>query len=375
MTPGAAWAWGGRGSGCGPEPSLRTAPCSSSLPPTAAAFGFRRAHLNAPPTPGPRHTGLGCIQLFGRWGEWGSLASCRHGLGVGASCGARPRPAARAAFGGLRGVLRRCHDASRVGALCLGFLSMLASVRAGVVGSFVGCLTPSCSFGCRIFRSLPVSDTRQKCTWYVADLTRVSDTGSDRKHAVATIRHFKSSARWAARKGRQAQDARRRAAHHHPPHPTGAINKTVCASAKRTRPQRPHAQMPTSRRPRGSSSATPQIPFPDHRSCSAPYPDTRSTASRSPGTRAPSMRPRESVGVAEGEDEDDEGEVRSEGSGPQSWALAAPATAASGDLRRSDVTYEVQKQPMDIRCDLQRSVQPYEDSINAAITSSPTDAG
>ncbi|WP_312999165.1 hypothetical protein, partial [Achromobacter animicus] len=33
-------------------------------------------------------------------------------------------------------------------------------------------------------------------------------------------------------------------------------------------------------------------------------------------------------------DEDDEGAVRSEGSGPQSWAIASPVTAASGDLRR-----------------------------------------
>ena len=31
--------------------------------------------------------------------------------------------------------------------------------------------------------------------------------------------------------------------------------------------------------------------------------------------------------------EDDNGEVRSEGSGPQSWARAATAIAAAGDLR------------------------------------------
>jgi len=39
-------------------------------------------------------------------------------------------------------------------------------------------------------------------------------------------------------------------------------------------------------------------------------------------------------------DEDDNGAVRSEGSGPQSWAIVPTVTAASGDLRRSDMTYE-----------------------------------
>jgi len=44
------------------------------------------------------------------------------------------------------------------------------------------------------------------------------------------------------------------------------------------------------------------------------------------------MRPTESEGVAEGEDEDEEGEVRSERSGPQSWALAATPPATTDDL-------------------------------------------
>jgi hypothetical protein len=46
------------------------------------------------------------------------------------------------------------------------------------------------------------------------------------------------------------------------------------------------------------------------------------------------MRPRESEGKAEGLDEDDEGVVRSERSGPQWRALAAPPPAPPGDLRR-----------------------------------------
>ena len=54
-TPGAGVARGARVNDCGPEPSLRTAPASSSLPPAAAAFGFPWAHrLPAHPGPPPR---------------------------------------------------------------------------------------------------------------------------------------------------------------------------------------------------------------------------------------------------------------------------------------------------------------------------------
>ncbi|CAB3884126.1 hypothetical protein LMG3412_03412 [Achromobacter deleyi] len=45
------------------------------------------------------------------------------------------------------------------------------------------------------------------------------------------------------------------------------------------------------------------------------------------------MRPRESEGKAEGLDEDDNGEVRSEGSGPQSWALDTESRRQTGGLR------------------------------------------
>ena len=50
------------------------------------------------------------------------------------------------------------------------------------------------------------------------------------------------------------------------------------------------------------------------------------------------MRPRESVGVAEGEDEDDDGEARSEGSGPQSLPRSPQAHGAAGALRISTQT-------------------------------------
>jgi len=72
---------------------------------------------------------------------------------------------------------------------------------------------------------------------------------------------------------------------------------------------------------------------PDHTPSSASGQDTRSPSSRAPGWRATSMRPRESEGAAAGGDEDDEGAVRSERSGPQSWALATQAPATTGGLR------------------------------------------
>jgi len=45
------------------------------------------------------------------------------------------------------------------------------------------------------------------------------------------------------------------------------------------------------------------------------------------------MRPTESEGIAAGDDEDEEGAVRSERSGPQSWARAATAPAPTSGLR------------------------------------------
>jgi len=50
------------------------------------------------------------------------------------------------------------------------------------------------------------------------------------------------------------------------------------------------------------------------------------------------MRPRESEGKAEGLDEDDEGDVRSEGSGPQSWALDTESRRQTGGLRSQNAT-------------------------------------
>ncbi|CUI38159.1 Uncharacterised protein [Achromobacter dolens] len=80
--------------------------------------------------------------------------------------------------------------------------------------------------------------------------------------------------------------------------------------------------------------AAPQIPFPAPGSSSATSPDARSPSGGRPRWRATSMRPTESEGVAEGEDEDEAGEVRSERSGPQSWAPAIGAARPRGDLRR-----------------------------------------
>ena len=49
------------------------------------------------------------------------------------------------------------------------------------------------------------------------------------------------------------------------------------------------------------------------------------------------MRPRESEGKAEGLDEDDEGDVRSEGSGPQSWALAIKTPSPRRGLSKNTI--------------------------------------
>ena len=57
------------------------------------------------------------------------------------------------------------------------------------------------------------------------------------------------------------------------------------------------------------------------------------------------MRPRESEGKAKGLDEDDNGAVRSEGSGPQSWARAVRATATTGDLQSSTTALEDHQPP------------------------------
>ena len=149
-----------------------------------------------------------------------------------------------------------------------------------------------------------------------------------------------------ARRGGQVVAGRRRA----PPITalpplTSVIRKPLCARAKAHPAPTTHVSDADCRRPGGSNSAAPQISCPVHRSCSAQTKDPGSTASRAPWVRAPSMRPRESEGKAEGLDEDDDGggpprQVRSEGSGPQSWAIVPTVTAASGDLRRWYATDE-----------------------------------
>ena|GEM_PF-2045414 len=58
---------------------------------------------------------------------------------------------------------------------------------------------------------------------------------------------------------------------------------------------------------------------------------------RGGGGRGESMRPRESEGTANGGDEDDDGAVRSEGSGPQSLTRARPHPGADCALRTQPV--------------------------------------
>jgi|GEM_PF-5894624 len=99
-------------------------------------------------------------------------------------------------------------------------------------------------------------------------------------------------------------------------------------------------------RPRGRDGAAPQVPFPAYGSSSATSPDARSPSGGRTRWRATSMRPTESEGVAEGEDEDEAGEVRSERSGPQSRAPAIGSARPRGDLRSRPTKQKTsQKQP------------------------------
>ena len=104
-TPGAGAARGARVNDCGPEPSLRTAPASSSLPPAAAAFGFPWAHrLPAHPGPPPRQAPVSTLhRLWGGGCAWRFFAGR---VGGGGSCGVAKKGRAGGRFwhlGGLRG--------------------------------------------------------------------------------------------------------------------------------------------------------------------------------------------------------------------------------------------------------------------------------
>ncbi|CUK23116.1 Uncharacterised protein [Achromobacter sp. 2789STDY5608615] len=85
---------------CGPEPSLRTAPSSTLLPPAAAAFGFRRAHRGCPPGRPPARgaTSLSVCRAAG--------PVCREWNFQG--CQSWPRGRPRLASRRLRGWRMRC---------------------------------------------------------------------------------------------------------------------------------------------------------------------------------------------------------------------------------------------------------------------------
>ena len=102
-----------------------------------------------------------------------------------------------------------------------------------------------------------------------------------------------------------------------------------------------HSRPPARPRMTGNTSIVPA-----HGSSSVPIQDSSSSSARVPEWRATSMRPRESEGKAEGLDEDDDGAVRSERSGPQSWARAATPPAPTSGLRhhgRDQKTEKYQK--------------------------------
>ena len=107
-----------------------------------------------------------------------------------------------------------------------------------------------------------------------------------------------------------------------PPLDAGITSKQLPVSAQRTSPHHPKTRMPLSAA-RAADKGGQENACTVHRSSSATDQDGGSAWAGAPGLRATSMRPRESEGVAEGGDEDDDGAVRRPGAGPQSWARAA----------------------------------------------------
>jgi hypothetical protein len=114
-----------------------------------------------------------------------------------------------------------------------------------------------------------------------------------------------------------------------PRHPRAAPSRDARYSVS---PKRPPAR-PAWGAPR-KTRHHPHRPWPERQAHRPPQRPWRfkqpSQSRRGLAMRGASISPRESEGVAEGEDEDDEGEVRSEGSGPQSQPRASRAHDATG---------------------------------------------
>ena len=154
-----------------------------------------------------------------------------------------------------------------------------------------------------------------------------------RKWAAAN-RHLNTRAGWAARARRStcATGCLPRAAHLYPPMITDPSAHYLTQARKRSPPRRRTARsrLRPPARPQSAGHANLDT---EHRSSSAPDQDGVSPSVWATWARATSMRPRESEGKAAGLDEDDKGGVRSEGSGPQSWARVAMSPTPTGDLR------------------------------------------
>src|SRR6478752_5114795 len=100
MAPGTSSAWGARGNDCGPEPSLRTAPLSSSSP---AVGGFLQipSGLSTPRAPRPAHTPDCAAGNITGAGAGGLLGLLLPGGLVGEDLAGSPKPVARATFFGF----------------------------------------------------------------------------------------------------------------------------------------------------------------------------------------------------------------------------------------------------------------------------------
>ena len=311
-TPGAVSVWARRGYDCGPEPSLRTAPSSSSLAPEAPAFGFRRAHL----TPRLAHTdtapGSQVLNPGGRRGYLRTWHFC-GGRGIFKRAGhARQKPAARAAFFWLTRGRRVPGGAARFSkALRMDGNDLRASGLEKRIAKRAG------SLACR-------------------ERTRWREKREKRK----TVEKPKSKSR-APQKHRKPHDCLGAAQ-------ALATRKPVPTAPPTTAPQRRWAHQKTTlhhraahpnhlqrhkrslRPPARPQWAALQVSCPAHRSSSAPSQDARSPSVGRTRWRAISMRPRESEGsrrrtrMTTG---------KSERSGPQSWAPAIGSARPRGDLR------------------------------------------
>ncbi|MNV11977.1 hypothetical protein D3C71_1025600 [compost metagenome] len=221
----------------------------------------------------------------------------------------------------------------------------------------MGCARLALPFLCRICRAPPIlrstvnawlkTHARSTVNAWLKTHARLTVNAWLKTHARLTIkpseeRHRRPPSPASLLDGWRAyrcEKSKRLSAARHPslhlPHLTaGPIENHSPPARKRPPRRRINDAYAECGRPRGRIRRAPKISSVIG-NLAAREPRRRSSSPGSGGWRATLMRPRESEGKAAGLDEDDDGAVRSEGSGPQSWARATHPTPATGDLRSS----------------------------------------